>query len=28
VAVALEAVGSSLDAVGVELLERNTSSGV
>jgi len=28
VAVALEAVGSSLDAVGLELLERNTSSGV
>jgi phosphoribosyl-ATP pyrophosphohydrolase/phosphoribosyl-AMP cyclohydrolase len=28
VAVALEAVGSSLDAVGRELFERNTSSGV
>ncbi len=28
VAVALEAVGSSLDAVGLELLERNTSSAV
>ena len=28
VAVALEAVGSSLDAVGLELLERNAGSGV